>query len=191
MTDFIVKCADVTEYRHSIAIPVSRGVFRTKYQRLRGDWDPRLMTGAMPMSSDLTAIAGEDYNINTLVKLDDGYGSPGIWVWDDGPHDRITLWRPPFTIDVQRAAVLVTTTIAADTSNYYNFKLLNSSDDSIISYLYTNATAVTGETPNEMTVVETVATVTRSQAIVLQVEDELAAVPITDLTIVIDYEPSA
>lgn len=189
MTDYIVKCADVSWQRHSVSIVV--GNFRTKLQRLSGTWDPLLMTGAVVRPMDLTAVAGEDFSGDAQLG-NDGFGSwGGIWVWDDGPHDRLTIWRPPYTVDVERAALLVTSDIDADTDEYYNFKLLNSSDDTIISYLYTSATSLSGESPNEMTVVSTANTVTRAQAVILQVEDELAKAPITGLTVVIDYEPSA
>lgn len=189
MTDYIVKCADVSWQRHSLSIVI--GNYRTKHQRLSGLWDPDTMTGMRVYPWDLTAVAGTDYSMDTTGLGDDGIGSHGIWVWDDGPHDRLTIWRPPYTVDIKRAALLVTTAISADADEYYNFKLLNSADDTIIAYLYTSSTGVDAESPNEMTVVSTANTVTRSQAVILQIEDELAKNPITGLTVVIDYEPGA
>jgi len=189
MTTFIVKCADVSWQRHSVSIWL--GNVRTKAQRLNGEWDPLLMTGEFVRPWDLTAVAGEDYSQDQIGELSNGLGTPGIWVWDDGPHDRLCLWRPPYTVDLKRVALLVSSEITADADEYYNFKLLNSADDTIISYLYTSATTVSASSPNEMTVVSTANTVTRSQAVILQIEDELAKNPITGLTVVIDYEPSA
>jgi hypothetical protein len=190
MTNFLVKCADVSWQRHSIAIWI--GNYRTKQQRLNGEWDPLLMVGERVRPHDLTAIAGEDYSRDSFPEdTENGPGSQGIWVWDDSPHDRLPIWRPPYTMDVKRAALLVTSAIDADSDEYYNFKLLNSADDTIIAYLYTNTVGLSGEVPNEMTVVSTANTVTRSQAVILQIEDENSKAPITGLTVVIDYEPSA
>lgn len=148
------------------------------------------MTGEMVRPSDLTAVAGEDYSIDQIFE-GNGPGSHGIWDWTDGPNDRLCIWRPPFTVDIKRVALLVSSEITMDSDEYYNFKLLNSADDTIISYVYTNSTGLSKESPNEMTVVSTANTVTRSQAIILQVEDECAKNPITGLSVVIDYEPSA
>lgn len=189
MTTFIVKCADIDQYRQSVSIPVTVGVFRTKRQRLSGLWDPLTMTGEFVRPWDLSDA--EDYSMDAYRVDDDGPGSTGIWVWDDSPHDRVSLWRPPFTVDIERAALLVATAISADASYYYNFKLLNSADDTIIAYYYTSSTGISEHTPAEMTVVSTANTVTRSQAVILQIEDELGKNPITGLTVVLDYEPSA
>ena len=195
-TNYIVKCEDVSWQRHSISIWI--GNYRTKLQRMNGMWHPDWMTGGRVAPHDRSGAAttGEDHSPDVYSPHIEGgetlaLGSPGIWLWDDTIHDRLTIWRPPYTIDVKRAAMLVTSSIASDADEYYKFKLLNSSDDSIVGYIYTDATSVTGETPNEMTVVSTANTITRSQAIILQIEDECAKAPITDLSIVIDYEPSA
>jgi len=190
MTDYIVKCADVEWQRHSVSIVI--GDFQTKMQRLTGVWNRAQMEAMWVDPATLSggATTTQDYDIEVY---DDFYeqGSNGIWITDDTIHDRITIWRPPYTMDIKRAALLVTSNIDADANEYYNFKLLNSADDTIISYIYTSGTSIVGESPNEMTVVTTSNTVTRSQAIILQIEDELAKAPITDLSVVIDYEPSA
>lgn len=193
-TTYIVKCADVEWQRHSVSIVV--GNYRTKLQRMNGHWDPERMTGGPVYPWDLSGAATtlNDTSIDVLMMTNGGFHAPGthgIWVWDDTIHDRICLWRPPYPVDVKRAAILVSSAIDSDADEYYNFKLLNSADDTLIAYIYTSSTSISAESPNEMTVVSTANTVTRSQAIILQIEDELAKAPITGLTVVIDYEPSA
>ena len=190
---YIVKCEDVSWQRHSISIWI--GNYRTKLQRMMGTWDMDRMVGGPVYPYDLSGAAttSSDSSLD-LEYMGTGYhagATQGIWIWDDTIYDRLTIWRPPYTIDVKRAALLVTSSIDSDASNYYKFKLLNSADDTEIAYIYTSATTVDGESANEMTVVSTANTVTRSQAIILQIEDELAKNPITGLTVVIDYEPSA
>ena len=174
MTDYIVKCADVSWQRHSVSIPI--GTFLTTRQRLEGTF----------------ALHGSFTDEELLAaQLDGNIGSSGVWIVGDSPHDRLLVWRPPYTCDIKRAALLVSVDIPADTSNYFNFKLLNSSDDTLNAYLYTNATALSASAPNEMTVVSTSNTVLLTQALVLQIEDELANHPIADLVLVIVNEPSA
>lgn len=188
MTDYVVKCADVSWQRHSISIVV--GNYQTQTQRLNNEWN---IYGDQINPGDLTAETGTDFSLDVLEGPDDfnGPGSSGIWIWSDSPYDRLCLWRPPYTVDIKRAALLVSSDIEADSDEYYNFKLLNSADDTIIAYTYTSATGISAESPNEMTVVSTACTVTRSQAVILQIEDECAKNPITGLTVVIDYEPSS
>jgi len=190
---YIVKCEDVEWQRHSVSIWI--GNYRTKLQQMNGQWNPDTMLGGPVMPWDLSGAATTTNDSSMdLEFMAGGYHAPGtqgIWIWDDTIYDRVPVWRPPYTVDIKRAALLVTSGIDSDADEYYNFKLLNSADDTIIGYIYTDATSISGESPNELTIVSTANTVTRSQAIILQIEDECAKAPITGLTVVIDYEPSA
>jgi len=175
MTDFIVKCADVSWQRHSVSIHV--GNFRTKRQIEDGMW---------PESQDLAVSDGDED-----LEDGDGAGSSGLWITDDYLEDHIPLWRPPYTVDIKRVALQVTCPIDVNTGYYYKFELLNSSDSTPMAYFYTYTTGLDEWTPVEMTVHTSNCTLERTEGAILRITDEWAVAPIRGLTVTIDYEPSA
>lgn len=173
MTDFIVKCADVSWQRHSVSIYI--GNFRTKRQIEDGMW---------PESLDLDVSGGDDQ-----LEDQDGAGSSGLWITDDLLTDRFPIWRPPYTVSIKRVAMMVSCAIAGSASYYYKFRLYNSTGPTEAAYLYGSTTSLAAYTPAEMTIVSTASTLLRTESLLLDIEDNFSNAPIRGLSITIDYEP--
>ena len=165
MTDYIVKCAEVSWTRHSTSVFI--GDFLTKNQR-----ENRFMS---------TEIDFEE--------LEDGYGdgSPGIYVTDDFVSDRFTIWRPPFSVVLKRAALVVSSDIPSGTR--YVFTLYRGSDSQRICYLSTQSGGLTAYSPSEMTIETAGSVVEMTDSVLLDVYEDRCIVPIVGLTVVLDYEP--
>lgn len=174
MTEFIVKCADVSWQRHSVSIYV--GNFRTKRQLEDGIW---------PESLSLDVSGGDDN-----LEDQDGAGSDGLWITDDLLTDRFPIWRPPYTISIKRAALMVNCAIPLDASYYYKFRLYNSTGSVEMAYLYGSTTSLSALTPTEMTVIALDAILDRTESLLLDIEDNFSSVPIRGLSITVDYEPA-